>query len=400
MAGTSEEVLVMKRTAGLLGLAGVLVAMAACGGAAAPPASGATAGSGTSAPATASSAPAKPAAASSPAGSAAAKPSAATSAVGSAAAKPNASAAPASGLTKLVITTGSTTSIEGLVVSMAKEAGFYQRNGIDADVQLVSGGINSMAALVSGQVQVSMGGGAELLTSVAGGADLVSIGSTEPVYPTQLYVPADIKTLEDLRGKKVDVVNRGSSMDVAMRVLFKKIGLNIDKDVTVMAMGNHQNSVAALMNGSVQAVLDSPPSSAELEARGFHALFSMAELKLPSANNQIRMPRAYMAAHPDVTQKVVDSIVQTIAMAKKDKPQATQIMKKLLKLDNDGVVGETYDFHFNQVIPALPYPKTEYLADAVDQLSATNDKIKTLDLNTVIDPSFVQNSADRGLDKS
>jgi hypothetical protein len=47
--------------------------------------------------------------------------------------------------------------------------------------------------------------------------------------------------------------------------------------------------------------------------------------------------------------------------------------------------------------PVYPYPVVDpaLFGDAVEQLAATNDKIKSFDLNSILDNSFVQSAMDR-----
>src|SRR5689334_14809851 len=97
-----------------LGSVGLGLALAGCGGASAPPSSVPAA----SAPASAK-----------PAGSAA----------------PAASAAAASG--KFIVSAGNVT-MSLLPTWVAMDAGIFQKNGLNVDLQMVSGGINAAAALI------------------------------------------------------------------------------------------------------------------------------------------------------------------------------------------------------------------------------------------------------------
>ena len=75
-------------------------------------------------------------------------------------------------------------------------------------------------------------------------------------------------------------------------------------------------------------------------------------------------------------------------------------MKKAMKTDDDAAMNLTYDYYLQEVFPVVPDPKPELFADALDQLSKTNDKIKNFDLTKLIDPSFVNDARARGLGKS
>ncbi len=108
---------------------------------------------------------------------------------------------------------------------VAREAGIFQKNGLDVDLQLIEGGSRGVAALLSGQTQIAQLGGSEVLSAAAEGGDLVVLGTLVPVYPYLFYVPSSVNDIKDLKGKTVGVVTVGGSYDIATRVALRKLGL-------------------------------------------------------------------------------------------------------------------------------------------------------------------------------
>jgi ABC-type nitrate/sulfonate/bicarbonate transport system substrate-binding protein len=361
-------------------------ALAACGGGAAAPASS-SAAPPASKPAAAGSAAAKPATS-----GASAKPAAS----GAASTKPAASGSAAAG-GKLV--TSYSEIYEGQTpVWVTQDAGIFKQNGLDVEQNYIASS-NVIAALVSGQVAVAQGGGSEALSAAAGGADLVVIGNIVPVYPYVLEVAKDIKSVDDLKGKKIGVSSFGSASDIATRVALKKVGLDPDKDVSIIPVGSSQNRSAALASGAIQAGMDQPPSSYDLEKQGLHALFDMASLKLPTVNNGIVVQRAWLNSHKDVAQKYVDSIVQGIARTKKDQTFAADTLAKYMKLDDKAAAAKAVAYADQNLFPSSPDIKPDGFTDSVAVLSAKNPNVKNFDVNKIIDDSLVQSAVQKGLDK-
>jgi len=285
-----------------------------------------------------------------------------------------------------------------LPVWVALEAGIFKQNGLDVDLQYIESS-KGIPALVSGQVQVADVGGSETMSAVAGGADLVTIGGNAPVWPFILQVPASIKTVDDLRGKKVGVSNFGSSSDIATRVALKHVKLDPDKDVSILAVGSASNRLAAMQSGAIQAGMSYPPESLRLEAQGFHTLVDLAAEKLPGNTASTVVPRAFLNSSKPVVQKWEDSLVMAIARMKKDKALTVNILKKYFKSDDTHAMDVSYDYFVNEVIPSLPYPTSAQYADAQAVLGAKNDAVKNFDVNKMLDRSFVESAAQRGLDK-
>ncbi len=290
-------------------------------------------------------------------------------------------------------------SVDFMPAWVAKEGRIFEQNGLDVDLKLVSGGSRTMAALLSGELQVSIQGGSEALSAAAVGADLVVMGTLAPVYPYKFMVPASIKTPADLKGQKVGVSSFGGSADIATRVSLRKVDLDPEKDVTIIPLESHQVRTAALLSGSIRGGVDDPPDTTKLEAAGLHALFDLATLQLPAAQTVITAQRSWVNSHRDLMQRFVDSVVQAIARAKRDKPFTVGVLKKFFSSNDERAMSLAYDFFMGEVIPPLPYPKVEQFADAQSQLGARNEKVRAYKLANLLDPSFVQRAAARGLDR-
>jgi hypothetical protein len=105
-------------------------------------------------------------------------------------------------------------------------------------------------------------------------------------------------------------------------------------------------------------------------------------------------------SHRDVAQKYVDSMIEGIAALKQNRSQAIEVLGKRIKSDDQQAMGVAYDFYTKEIFPDLPSPKPELFKDAVTELSKEDPKIASVDPKSLVDPSFVQNAADRGLGKS
>jgi NitT/TauT family transport system substrate-binding protein len=385
------------------------LSLAACGGGAAPAVSSAAAASA-QAPSAAASASTKPAASAAastkPAASAGASTKPAASGAGPASAKPAASgsasaaAKPAAsgGAQTKIIASYSEVSAANLQSWIAKDGGYFEKNGLDVDLRLIES-TTGVPAVISGEVQVGQFGGSEALAAAVGGANLTVTATLSPVLPYTFLAAPDIKTRQDLTGKKVGVSKIGSSSDTALRAGFAKLGIVPDKDVSVISVGSRAAQTAAAQSGAVQGELSHPPDSIELEKIGWHQLFDFTSLGLVSANTTVAASNTWLGAHKDVMQKYIDSEVQAEARAKKDKPFAESILKKYMKIEDQQALDETYDFYVNHVLAVLPTPSADQFRDAVDQLSDKNPKVKTFNVSSIVDPSFVKSAADRGLDK-
>ncbi len=149
-----------------------------------------------------------------------------------------------------------------LPVWIAKDAGIFERNGLDAQLVYFTGGTTAVMALISADTPFSYLAGPAVVNSVLAGSDATLIAGGITSFNYYLLSRADIKTPEQLRGGIVAISRFGSASDVVARYALSKIGLVPEKDVTIVQIGGTTARVDALLTGRAQAtVLDLCPVS-------------------------------------------------------------------------------------------------------------------------------------------
>jgi NitT/TauT family transport system substrate-binding protein len=297
--------------------------------------------------------------------------------------------------TRLVMSFSDRTTSD-LALFLAKEAGLFDQQGIDADLQFIASN-TGIAALASGQTQFALIGGPETLGAVVGGAELVAIVQLSGAQPYVFEASKQIQTLEDLKGKKVGVSSLGSSSDTATRMALRAKGLDPDKDVSIVAVGSLENRMAALTNGAIDAGLASPPETLMVEDAGLHPLFDLSQLDVPPLAQCLIVPRSTIGAQRDVVQRVVDAIVAATALQKRDRQLSQQTLTKWANISDQRSLDLAYDYWTGHVLRIPPTLKAAEWQGFVDELANRNEKAKGFDPARAIDTSFVESAAARGL---
>lgn len=278
---------------------------------------------------------------------------------------------------------------------IAVEAGIFKKNGLDVDLQLIEGGAKSMAALLSGQIQIAHLGGTEVMSAYVGGADVVSVSVNSPYSSWVFMVPSGYKSPADLKGKPIGIVTKGGSSETAVLKALERLGLD-HKDVTIVAIGSVPNLATAMISGAVYAGPAHPPETVLLESKGFRTIVDLAKEHVPVADNTTTTTRKFLDANRTVVQRYVDSIIEAIARAKKDKPFAMDVLKKYkIVPDDPAQLSATYDFYVGTIFVDYPHPRAEFFLASKAELVKTNPRVADLDVTKVIDESFVRSAEDR-----
>jgi NitT/TauT family transport system substrate-binding protein len=323
---------------------------------------------------------------------------AATSAPASSAGAGAAAATPGGALTSIAVSYP-----EGgahLPLFYAVEKGIFAKNGLNVDLKGLGGGAPAATALQGGQVQIADITGSSIAALDAAGADIVVLATLTPVYPYVLEASGDLKTPQDLKGKGIAVRAFGDATDVAARIALNELGLEPNKDVSIVEVNSEGARMAAVQSGKICCTVAQPQDEITLEAQGFHQLFDLATLGGKNAQGVIAVPRAYAASNKATVQAFMDSLVQSIVAIKADRPGAIEVLKKQLKLDDDKVAGVLYDYFFGQnVVPSNPVVSADQFADGIALLATSNDKLQDFSMEKYVDTSFLASSVSRGLDK-
>lgn len=298
-------------------------------------------------------------------------------------------------LTKVIISF-SDRSASDLALFLAKTLDLFGKYGVDADLQYVASN-TGIPALMSDQTQFALIGGPETLGSNVEGADLVVILQNSGSQPYLMEVSSGIKSVDDLKGKKVGVSTLGSSSDTATRIALRAKGLNPDTDVQIVAVGSLQNRMSAMLNGAVDAGLASPPDTLQLEDGGMHQLFDLSTIDMPPLAQCLVVKRSTIDSQRDVVQRVVNAVVEATAIQKKDKGASEKALVDWADMTDQRVLDVAYDYWTNHVLRVPPSLKLADFQGFVDELAQRNEKAKSYDPSKMLDNSFVDSAAAQGL---
>ena len=107
-----------------------------------------------------------------------------------------------------------------------------------------------MQALLSRDVLIELQGASAIVNAWAQGAkELQYIGAVGNKLDYILVGNSTIITPADLKGKRIAVSQIGSSSDFVARYALRQVGLNPEKDVTIVAVGAAGERWAALRAG-------------------------------------------------------------------------------------------------------------------------------------------------------
>jgi NitT/TauT family transport system substrate-binding protein len=281
---------------------------------------------------------------------------------------------------------------------IARDQGVFARHRIDATLVQIAGP-TSVAAVLSGQVQVGHSGGSEVIGAAVQGGDVKIVAVQSPVFPFLFMVQPTIKAAADLQGKKVGISSPGGAADTALRIVLPKLGLQPDRDVTFISMGSIANQVAGLQSGAIDGtIIVDGPDTYKMQHAGYPSLFDVSKLDVPYVDAVIELQGSFIKSRQAFVQNYLDAMIESTLLMRSNKDMGLQALNTIFAGNEADSYPSTYDYYSQPNVTVVPpLPKIEDFKNTVDLLCKREADACNFDASKMIDASFVQSAISRGL---
>jgi NitT/TauT family transport system substrate-binding protein len=303
---------------------------------------------------------------------------------------PSLSPAAAAETTQITISHSQKT-VDFLPLWIAVDAGYFKKNGLDVTVRYLPAQ-EGVPALLTGEVAMAGIGASDASSAEAQGAKLKAVATLTPVYTFQFWARPDYASAAKLKGQRIGITSTTGSLYSGTLLALKQLGLK-PSDVIMTPLGGAVNVNNALLAGSVVAASSHPPATYKFKQAGMVDLVDLPKSKIPSISAGLWVTDAYVAAHRDVVQKIIDSVVEALHREKTDRAYAESEITKHLGVKDKAELDFTYDFYVNEILAPEPLPEVAQIKGDADALAASNPKVKNIDPASMLDQSFVKNAA-------
>lgn len=278
------------------------------------------------------------------------------------------------------------------VVWVAEEKGLFKKHGIDAQVIFIGGGAaRGMNALIAKDVQFMNIGGVGVINAALRGVDVAMVASNVNLSTQRLMSRPEIKTPEDLRGKRVGVTAFGSNTHSVLLMLLKRWSMK-PEDVVILQIGPSPTMILSLEKHLIDAAILTSPSDFIAEEKGNRTLADLADLKIYSLQGTVATSREYLRTSEDQATRFIRGYSEGIAFIKKNKAQSIEVLRKKLRLDQsqNQYVEKTYALYANKYLDQIPYVSLQGVKTLLDFIAPEIPKAKSADPESFIDARIVK----------
>jgi NitT/TauT family transport system substrate-binding protein len=243
-------------------------------------------------------------------------------------------------------------------IYLAQDLGLFAEQGLATTlVQMDS--TQAAQALVAGDLDLVVAGAQSAIEPALAGADTVLLGSFTWTLEQALVTPPHITRPEQLRGAKIGVAGPRGAVAIGVRLQVKALGLDPQRDITLVPLGNPSNNLAAMASGVIDGAGLSPPATAHARRAGYYFwedVPGVASVDFVSTGPISR--RSIVASHRDTLLRALRALAKATAIQKYDRERSFPVLAKYFQSDDPEALEETFRVFHARLTPDLrPNPR-------------------------------------------
>ncbi|MPZ84628.1 MAG: transporter substrate-binding domain-containing protein [Actinophytocola sp.] len=267
---------------------------------------------------------------------------------------------------------------------VCEDKGVFKKNGLDVKLTRLNSSSQLLASLSSNSVNIGAGVASSTAAGILRGVDLRYVALPMPVYYLEMWGKPELKSDDDLKGKKVGLSSPGSLGDAAFHAWLADKGM--DGQVEPVYLKNVPAEVAALEQGAVDAIVTQPPNGTQTRDKGFEKIRDFTEY--PAAANAYTTTGEYLEVNSKAVQAFVKSEVECLSILHQDKKQAIESIRKHSGQDDESLAEYSYDF-FVKLWSKEPRVHPELIKAAFEDAAEETGKPVPADTDKYVDNSFL-----------
>ncbi len=251
---------------------------------------------------------------------------------------------------------GTTASTAHLPVWVAKDAGYFAKYGLNVEPVHIRGGALITMGIMSGQLQFSGAGAESIVAARIEGGDVVLLACPVDSDPVYFITRPEIKSAAELKGKATAVTRLGSTTHFYMRAAARAVGLDPEKDMTILQLGTGSETVTALENGRIAAAAITLRYALPFLERGWPLLIDLSTTDLVYPSSCVASSRSFVKAEPKLVENFLRAYVAGIQLIRSDAAFAEKSLAKWQRERDPVLVRKTVQVYAKlfKAVPNVP----------------------------------------------
>jgi NitT/TauT family transport system substrate-binding protein len=213
---------------------------------------------------------------------------------------------------------------------VAQELGFFKEEGLSVGFEYSQGGFLAIQLVATGKADITSNTVEPLILGYSKGirAKAFYRYNTRLLFYIGVPVQSPIKTVADLRGKRIGTFSMGSAIIPVVRSHLKTAGVPPEQ-VTILPVGIGDQAAAALTSGKVDVLAMWDPAFAALETSGLKFRYLVHPQLKDVGNGGYFASDSFIKANPDAVRGFARGVAKATVFAMANPEAAVRIFWKV-----------------------------------------------------------------------
>jgi NitT/TauT family transport system substrate-binding protein len=279
-------------------------------------------------------------------------------------------------------------SVSSAPIWVTQQAGIFRKHGFDARLSFARGTLAAQAML-AGSFPVGFISPSNIVTSSLGGARIKMVGGLLDKMVYMVVSARHVASAAQLRGKRMGISSFGSSSETATRIAVKELGLDPDRDVTLLQIGNSADRYAALANGRIEGMLAEPTDVARAKKEGFNILIDLTTRGIDYQGSAIGMPESFIRDQRETGLKFLRAIIEGVHYFKTHREESVKAAAVYLRSADIDAISYSWQVHAERLVPAKLYPSVKGMQLVIREVAQRNSAAATMTPEQLFDTSLL-----------
>jgi len=263
---------------------------------------------------------------------------------------------------------GVTTSLQHLPVLVGKDSGLFAKHGLNVEPIHIRGGALITTMIMSGTVQFSGAGAESVVSARIEGGDVILIACPADTDVVYFVGRPEIKNAAQLKGKSSAVTRLGSTTHFYLRAALRSLGLDPEKDMTILQLGGGAEIVTAMRSGRVAAAALPYRNTYSLIQAGWPLLVDQSTANFVYPSSCVATSRSFLKSNPVVVERFLKAYVEATRLIKKDSSLVEQVIKKWHRETDAAFIKKTAEV-YAKIFKPIPYVSDQGLDIVVKEIA-------------------------------
>jgi NitT/TauT family transport system substrate-binding protein len=281
---------------------------------------------------------------------------------------------------------------------LGADLGLFKKYGVNLESILFRGGAESANAISAGEIQFDVVAPQPHIAADLSGAEIVIIGTYFNKHTYSIAARPNIRTPQDLRGKKIGVLSTIGLNQIVVATALKHWGID-EKSVTLLRSGGSRDRLTALQSGLIDATVLTGAFIDRAKASGMNIMLDLGDLEDSFPTVSLMTTKSFQSSKRNLVKGFIQAIGEAIYVFKNDPNVGQKSLSKWMRIQDKA----TLDSAYRSYAPRISFPPYTELAGvqvAIDDLATTRSDAKGRKAQEFVNEEILRELDNQGFFKS